>query len=619
MERNLDPSFLISKLVAKYRPNDLKALRTAVDLIKSFPNTISAKSIGYYQKEWEKQTYAKGKEQELQNLKKDIKYLANHINRTPQLFQILYHFTNKVESSNTIPHAFPNQHEIPLSFILVLHGENSSTFEWSDTQGKFVVLERISPNIHTSAKLVSQIGSMVKLVRDYIEDRRCLTQIKIGSVLQTILVDYLYFLSSIEDLLPEILNSQFVYLLNSKLVNILRAAAIIVNTIKLESGGILVNKLMDLEKHGDEYIKLVANKCRVAAFEAIEKMCIDWATKGRVDDPFGEFFVKTRAKATTPSEWWSGLYHLSELEVPRSMKKESVNYVFSSGLCLNFVRQWEENIELDLEEQNFDDLVKKASSISNSHMMILFLDHERAISRLNDAVDFVLLRRGDFATIILENSANAEKRLPLLLHDYIGRKCDELKYLEFGGEGPRLRYQPDGISSILFSPNFNDVYESASALLLRIRRAHFAITRVGRYEKGFQQRLLLFEMLTMCNTILIFFNLGIISRTAAAIDRIKKSSEFADIVKAFEKNATEIIENCWLSSSNRALREKLYFLMTTVEEITVLPRDVEKNRESFYKSFKDFCTLLATKEGSAKGLYRNLYQAFPSLLMKITE
>ncbi|EAY00433.1 hypothetical protein TVAG_084700 [Trichomonas vaginalis G3] len=619
MNKSLDPSFLISKLVAKYRPGDLKALRNAIDIIKSYPNTISAKNNTFYLKEWMKITKSKGEEQQVQNLKKDVDFLAKNLIRSPQLFQFLYHFTQKSENKEQQPQLFTDEHEIPLSFIYVLQGVNCRSFEWSDSRERFVLLEKIPPNLYIPAQIVSQIGSMVKMIRDYIERRRCLTQIKISAVLKSLLVDYLLYISSIEQMYSDLTISQFLFLLNNRQIDIIKSAAIIINTIKLESGGILVNRLMEIEKHGDELIKIVANKFRNAAFEVIEKMSIDWSTKGRVDDPFGEFFVKTRAKATTPGEWWSDLYYLSELEVPKSMLKSSVGNVFSSGLCLNFVRQWEENIELDIEAENFDALVKKASEISNSHMMTLFIDHEKIISRLNDAVDFVLFRRGDFATVLLENSANAEKRLPLILHDYIGRKCPDLKYLEFGGEGSRLRYEPQGISCVLFTSNFNDVYEAASALLLRVRRAQFAISRVGRYEKGFSQGVLLFEMLALCNTISMYFNLSIVSKTAIVMDKIKKAKEFAEIVKAFEKNSTDIIESCWISAANRSLRDKLYMLMTTVEEATILPRDVEKNRNSFYSSLKEFCKLLATKDGNAKILYRQIYQVFPTILMKLTE
>ena len=583
----------------------------SVDIMKSLPNASNTKPQNYFTKKWTKNLENQGKQQQILSMKKDVAFLSKNLNRPLAILKLINHFVEEKEEKEPVPHIFQPQGQIPLYFIYVLQGQDNDFFSWSPKKQRFLLTKQIQPTLNSLAKMTSDIGSMVLIIKDYIEKRHSLVQRQISFVLQDILQKHLFFVSSLEAMYSTISPSQMIFLLHSKPVEELKAAAIIANTIQNHEGGELANMFLFIEEHGDATLKDVSRRCRGQSMKAIERMCIDWSLKGRVDDPYNEFFIQAKATAETPEEWWNDMFNIDEIEVPKGMNRETVMDIYSAGKCLNFVRKWDHTVELDIKNDNFAALVKEASEAANKQMLMLFMDQEHLMQKLIDLMDYVLLRRGDFASTLLAEGAKADKRINFILNYFSHRTIEGIKYMQFGIDGPELSYTPKGITSVLFNQEFTTAYRTVSSLLLKIKKAEFALAMNKKICKNKKQSTLIFEMFAFVNAITHYFNFGIRSRCEQLIEKINEASDFDSVVKAFQTHVKDLIRTCWLTSDFRNARTSLFNALSSVEEATMNEETVDDNRIVFYGALKSFGICLIHENGDAKILGRQLAHLYP--------
>lgn len=402
-----------------------------------------------------------------------------------------------------------------------------------------------------------------------------------------------------------------IFLLHSRPIEELKAAAIIANTIQENEGGELANMFLFIEEHGDSGLREIAKRCKNQSMKAIEKMCIDWATKGAVDDPYNEFFIQAKSTAEIPEEWWNDMFSINEIEVPKGMNRETVMNIYSAGKCLNFARKWDFMFELDIKNKDFDKLAREASRAANKHMLMLFIDKENLMQKLADLMNYVLLRRGDFVSTLLAEGAKADKRIGFILNYFSHRTIDNIKYTQFGVDGPELSYKPKGITSVLFNQKFTTAYKAASSLLLKIKKAEFALSMNKRVCKNRKQFILIFEMFTFVSAIAHFFNFGIRSKCDKLLESVKSADNFDIIVAAFQTHVKELIRTCWLTTDFRNARTSLYNALSSVEEATMNENAVDDNRIVFYRALKSFGFCLIQENGDTKILGRQLSHLYP--------
>ena len=607
----LDPSYLISELVAHFCPGDLNTLRRCVDIIKNLPNNSTTKSENYYFRKWTKNLELRGQQKEILTFKKDAIFLRKHLNRPLALFKLLNYFAQIEKETPSVPHIFQEENQIPLCFIYVLQGQDNNFFSWSPGKQRFLLIQPIRPTLFSLAKKVSEIGSMVYIIRNYISKRNKLVQHQVSFIFESILQNHLYFVSTLEQMYSTLSPSQMMFLLNSKPCEELKAASIIANTIQDVDGGQLVNLLLAIEEHGDETIVAISRLCREQCMKTIEKMSINWVTKGTVDDPYNEFFIQASKNAETPEEWWFDMFRIDQLEVPKLMDRKTVKAIYSAGKCLNFIKKWDFLIELKIDNKDFVDLVLESSQLANKHMLNIFMGQENLIQKMNDLMDYMLLRRGDFAYKLMEDGANADNRINFILNHFSHRTIEGIKYTQFGSDGPELSYTGQGITSILFSQDFNKTYKSASSLLLKIIKAEYSISCNKKNCTNRQQYTLLFEMYVFVHAVSQHFNLNIRTKCNQFLDDVKNATKFEKIVKHFKAHSQDIIKTCWLSSEFRKPRASLYYTLSAVEEATMNQDTPEENRKTFYEALKSFGLSILQLSGDPKTLGRELLHFFP--------
>ena len=209
----------------------------------------------------------------------------------------------------------------------------------------------------------------------------------------------------------------------------LRVLAILCDGIRGLKGGHLINKLFDLAKHGDPYVRGLVDGILHKTCDPLFGMISRWIFEGDLHDPCGEFFIMEAPGATVDDLWHEG-YSLRTEMVPVAIPDDLARTILRTGKSINFlkrcchVKEWGDFHALSGAEANaslrfgpmdqgaatsaktLEAFVHKVAKRVDSHLMrSLFYtfrcgDHLRAVKR------YLLLGQGDFIQQLMDLSGD---------------------------------------------------------------------------------------------------------------------------------------------------------------------------------------------------------------------
>ncbi|OHT02887.1 Spc97 [Tritrichomonas foetus] len=599
----LDPSYLISRLVQCFCPNDLNALSHAVDILRSFNFNQCTFETSVFRYRWISDLEENGKHEEIKILNKSIENIVQTINRPNSLFLLL----DQLKASYSIPLINPEKpfksQSLPTDFLFVLQGLEGKNFKWNLKQHRFVSSEKVQPNLYSCVQKVNNIGCMVKTILAFLDFADSLIHQYAACTVREIYVNHLDYVSTIEASFPDMTPNQLLTFLSGPPIDDLKAAAIICTTIETMRASSIYNVLNYIAQHGDKSMVSIAIRMREKALEGIEYMIKSWVTKGTVDDPFFEFFIQIKGDVEIYSNWWHDRYFIAKAIVPHNLSEDIVKKIFSAGKALNFVRTFDQPVELEIDNSlPLETFVDMADKQANAHILSLIMHDDLFSIALHDIQCFVLLQRGDFTTDFINKDPNQVKLgVQTIISQYANRNIENISYdssiLPTGG----FRYDAKSPLSSILGPNEVRAYRVVSAVLLRLKRTEQKVNNSVFLFKSVQ--LLAFEMRTFIGLIGDYLNIQVIHKSYETMKSVilKGDILFDDLLRSHTQHVSNIARGCWITKSGEACRVVLYKLLNVIDQISNL-NNVKFSKENnlltnkircdFYQTLKEFNSAL---------------------------
>lgn len=618
---SFDPSYLIGKLTFKYRPNNLKSLSLAVDVMRNISQQTSKKSEKYYEDKWNSILLYNGKQEHTKRLLYCTKKLVENLHRPWAIFNLLDIFRSIHKKEDDITPILVQENQIPYDFLYVLQGIDGVNFVYHIRSQRYVLTTELSRPVCSAAIKVANIGLMIRFIRNYIEKSNSLVQLGVVEVLSSLLNKHLMLVSSIEASFSTLTLPQLNRLLNSNMILGLKAATIICSTIGPANGGRLINSLFKIEKHGFSNISSLAGSAHDKCMDVMNYMIRSWTSKGIFDDPFDEFFIKVRSTGETPSKWWNLMYHIEKEEVPLCFDDSFVSKIYDSGKYLNFFRKWEDPIDLNLDYNlDLNEFVERAHIEANEKILDIFINKYKLLDVYIDIIDFVLLRRGDFAYALIEKRTNDSTKINFLASEFTDKRMEGLMFV-MDEEGGALSYRINSVLSIIFSDNDMLVIRTASKILYRLKTLELKyneltikkrrkLVSIGLRQVNKGIFTFKFEMLQFIRIILNHFYIQVINKAYYFIkEEIMKPRTFVDLIKTHKRFIKQLVVDLWLAK-NSDIVKSLFLVLENIGQNLSEPGDPDLNRKEFMKLVLNFRNVLLTKQGLPKLLARVLTNFF---------
>ena len=614
----LDPSFLVSRLVQSMRPNDIKALGLAVDLLRSFHFEPCEFTINTFRERWTEWAEEEAKHSEVAMIERDMAQITKAVNRPNALFLLLDHLRGSKPAKRTAQLFEDSRSGIPKDFAFVLQGFEGENFKWNSRQNRFVCSQRLSPALLEPAKRVSEIGCMVRILNEFQEFGDSKVQQYVSCVARDIVVRHLNLVALIEESLSTLTLSQLMTYLLSPMIDELRAATIICCTLKEMRAASMFNVLHLMTSHGDAAVARVAERMRDKAMECIDKMIRDWASKGEVDDPFCEFFVRCKSDVVIYSNWWHDCYFIATGIVPSTLSDETLKKLFSAGKALNFLRKFDQPVELDIDRTiGLDTFVETAFLESNKLMLALVMRDGLFATALEDIHKFALLGRGDFATSFVDDNEVFKKmRFTTLTRRFIGRTIPDLTYKE-DKTGGVFVYDAKPPLSAIIGPYEIQAYKAVSRVLLRVRRILQFLLTVNK--DTLQKKVLCFELWNFVNLVNDFFQTQVIlkSYTTLRATLMSPDVDFDMLLQEHARHTSNIARGCWMSGSGKEVRDALYEILDIIETLKQPDVSLSDVKTNFEVCLFKFRTILLSHQVSGRALVNSLTKCFRNVFKEL--
>lgn len=596
----LDPSFLITKLVQCFCPNDLQALSRSFDVLKSFNFNQCEHNLSVFRLRWASSLEQKGKFDEFNILNNSIEIINKSIHRPNALFLLLDQLRPNYTQLTIDPERPFTNISLPTDFLFVLQGIEGSNFKWNSTQKRFVSSEKFNPNLYVCAHKISKIGCMVKTLLSFLDFKDSLIHQYAATVIREIYTNHLNYITSIESSFHFLTPNQLLTYLEGNPISELQAASIICNTLETMRAASIYNVLNHISKHGDKTMAQVATRMRDKSFEGIEHMIKSWVTKGAVDDPFSEFFIQLKANVPIYSNWWHDQYFIAKAIVPSDLTDELIHIIFSAGKALNFLRTCDRPVELQIDNKlTLPEYVKTAAKEANSLILGLIMKDDLLMNALHDINAYVLLQRGDFAKSFIETDPAIMKRMvSATISEFAEKTVENIRYDENEPPMGAFRYEAKSPLSAIFGPNELKAYKVVSGLLLRLKRCENTLNNTKLKLRAAQ--ILAFEMQAFNRLVGDYFNVHIIHKSYDNFKNtvLEKEVSFDTLLAAHTAHVNFIARGCWATNSGRECRASLYKILDIIDKLNerfngVKP-DSKQNkliddlRKLFYESLTQF-------------------------------
>ncbi|OHT16297.1 Spc97 [Tritrichomonas foetus] len=621
-------SFLISKLANNLCPTDSSALSRAVDIMqKSSNNGARNYNSNTFQFRWIMELEKQRKSEHITILRKNINFLSKSLKHPDSLFYILDESRQNSHQSElpqlfSIPNLMPiHETSLPSDFIPVLQGMDGIDFKWSIAQKRFIYRTSISPNLYLITTQVGMIGCIVKSLNNFLDSdqENGISHQNTSVVIRDMLHRHFLFVASIQQKFSTLTAQQLYSLLLSPEIELLKAATIICSNLTHKKGCDLYNTLNTLSLHGDKNISTVATQMKEKCFEHIDSLIRTWASHGRVSDPYSEFFIKCDESIRQCSKWWQEKFtFIPEEKIPQSLNKDLLQKIFNSGKILNFLRNWAEPVNLTIDDSlPLDQFIEISTRETNDLFMNLMYKENKLMQVINDIHDYVLLQRGDFANSLLEiDHSNITRRLTNLIEIFSNHVIREIDF-KIKNNDWQLVYQAFDPLSAIFGKVELDIYKTASQVLLKIKRAEYALVHADKSTR--QLSVVFYEMLHFVQIIENFINIHIIKTSYKGfLEVLENPKSFDDILEAHKKHTKNIAIGCWLTKTGSSSRNALYRILENLELAVTSPAALPANYRLFKELVQKFYDTIYNQRPIGKELARPLLAMFRFIEPKIS-
>ena len=617
----LNIAFLINKLVKKLCPDDLTSMSRAVDILRklnfnSYPKTYSTNTFKF---RWIMQLEKKSKKNNVPILQKDIAILSNGLSHPNSIFYILDE-TRTTSSQSELSYVMPvpnlmpiKQTDLPIDYISVLQGIDGISFKWSIAQKRFIYRTSISPLLNKVTLRVGLIGCVIKTLNNFLElDKKCgIAHQNVSTIVRDMLYNHLIFVSSIQQKFSTLTPQQLLSLLLSKDIEKLIAASIICTNIMHKKGCDLYNRLYSFSSHGDNNIKEVASQMERKCFELYDSFIRSWVSQGRVSDPFSEFFIQCDDSIRLCSEWWRSRFSLiSDDMIPLVLHKDMIQRIFNSGKVLNFLRQWAEPVNLNINNDiPLEEYVEIASKETTDLMMNLMFKDNNLVQAINDIHNYVLIQRGDFVFSLFDvDHVSIARKLTNIIEAFSHHLIREIDF-KIKNDDWQLSYQALPPLSAIFGKNELNVYKIISTILFKLKKTEYLLIHADRSTR--QLSLVYYEMLHFVQLVLNFLNIHVIQNSLKKLLKmLENPKDFDEILKAHTKHTVDIARGCWIVSSSSQCRKALERILENIELAVNSPASLAEHHKFFREIVQKFHDTLHEQKGSGKELARPLLLMF---------
>jgi hypothetical protein len=301
-------------------------------------------------------------------------------------------------------------------------------------------------------------------------------------------------------------------------------------------------------------------------------------------------------------------------ELPVSLSEEQFSVIFSAGKALNFLRQWDAPVILDIDRTlDLSSYVSEASLEARRRLLALLNRDNLLLKSIKDIHDFVLLQRGDFASAFMDIQRDSvSRRLERIIQRFSDHMIQEIDF-EVSNTDWQFAYRAIPPISAVFGQPELTAYKLVSGLLLRLKRTEFGLLRIRRQTVDRGALILIWEMHAIVKLIQDFLNVHVINKSYQKLVGVCRSSDaFDDILQAHGGHITAITRGCWLTESGRDCRKCLYQLLQAIDQF--LPANLADARGMFRTHVHELYTAILQHPSSSRELGRPLFRTFAHFL-----
>ncbi|KAJ5080775.1 gamma-tubulin complex component 3 [Anaeramoeba ignava] len=184
----------------------------------------------------------------------------------------------------------------------------------------------------------------------------------------------------------------------------------LVDSVSQKEAGQLLSTAFDFFQHGDRKVKKIISRILTKTWQPILDMIYNWITRGKIDDPFAEFFIHIN-KRIPNIYFWKEKYLLIAEKIPKFINAEFANKIFLIGKNINFMR-----ICNKIHKENEFEF-----PIFQTTMQLANVSKKKQSDNLKDSNENV---EDEQKEIILDNSGNGDEK------NFIEKFYEKMKKLE---------------------------------------------------------------------------------------------------------------------------------------------------------------------------------------------
>jgi hypothetical protein len=274
----------------------------------------------------------------------------------------------------------------------------------------------------------------------------------------------------------------------------------------------VINSLALTQNHGNQLVQSIAANLLRLGIAVLVDFIKEWVVYGRLDDPYGEFFIARSDSGVETWDWWNSKFIVVSHRIPLFLVDESmIAEIVAGGRAWNFVRKFKTMESGFPSEGNFEGrefslrLVNIFYSEAMRYAMRILMESVWIPGHLRALHDFILFFRGDFASTlfsILSNERWAESLNLLVIplqacapgasstNKLTGEKLTERIDLQIktalDHASMKLVYRVDSPLDTLFDPESLANYRKLSKLLWRFKCCEYHLTARWRTAKRLQ-------------------------------------------------------------------------------------------------------------------------------------
>ncbi|KAG2385873.1 hypothetical protein C9374_003022 [Naegleria lovaniensis] len=313
--------------------------------------------------------------------------------------------------------------------VYTFQGIDGRYIKYDLASERFIVDTKIG--IPKSTRLLmsklSELGWLYKKVKSFV-DAGTLNKSSNGLVMQSLcssidkeLVDYYKTISSLETQIESQENTNTPVTFRRLAIwaieptEILKNLAILTDSCKLKRGGNLISTIYKYIRHGDPLIHQLFSRILESTSSPIFKMIKSWVVDGELEDPYGEFFVKSNPEVNI-DKLWSRKYVIEPDMVPLFIDQELAYKILRTGKSINFIRQCCKDAEWAMDSHTIstteglgfynisklENVVDNVAKVANRRVTELVFNQYKFMMHCTAIKQYLLLGQGDFIQHLIE-------------------------------------------------------------------------------------------------------------------------------------------------------------------------------------------------------------------------